>query len=145
MLDHSWSVQCRACQTISDQPSPFSVKATPNLINIAAVNQRKVQTTSDLENIGLYAQYLLWTIIFKYRKSGTVWNKRTGNFLTIRGGITEVSRAFIHESMCLVKNVTKLAAQTISTKFQMRLNRLLLMQHFGVSPEKNIVFRNWVN
>jgi hypothetical protein len=41
------------------QPSPFLVKATPNLINIAAVNQRKVQTTSDLENIGLYAQYLL--------------------------------------------------------------------------------------
>jgi len=38
--------------------------------------------------------------------------------------------------MCLVKNVTKLAAQTISTKFQMRLNRLLLMQHFGFSPEK---------
>jgi len=74
--------------------------------------------------------------MFKYRKSGTVWNKRTGNLLTIRGDITKVSRAFIHESMCLVKNVTKLAAQTISTKFQMRLNRLLLMQHFGFSPEK---------
>jgi hypothetical protein len=36
------------------QASPFSVKATQNLINIAAVNQRKVQATSDLENIGLY-------------------------------------------------------------------------------------------